>query len=640
MPNTTIRISALTLAFLPAPLLAQTAATPDTIIVTALRTPVEHDRVASSVTVLDLADIQLAQPVALTDLLARTPGIALTRDGGYGETTELRIRGAGPDQTVLVIDGMRMTDQTQPGGNFDFSQLFTDDIARIEVLRGPQAILWGSNAIGGIINVTTRAPDKPLEGDIAVEGGSHATANVHTGLGGTSSLVDWRVSGSEFTTAGIPTLAGSTVANGYNRQAASVTTTFHLANTVSLDLRAYWNNARNGYSDRYTGYDSAYQLNKQWAAYAGLNVALLDGRFKNRLAMVQNQTDAENYDPSAGPALQFVGHGRTRHYEYQGSLALVRGLDLVFGAEREEQRMAVGSPYDTVPYDLTPHTASTNSLYGEARVSPLKGLTLNTGLRYDHQSQFGGNTVFSAGAAYTPDAGTTLLRASYDQGFKAPSLYQLYSFYGAANLKPEKAKGWEIGAERAVLGKALHLTATWFERDSSNLIAFAYCPSGNPLPAACYAPGTQVTRFGYYANVDKAQAHGLELSGTARAGSLFAHTNYSIIVSEDRTPGSTTFGLQLPRVPRHLANGEIGYDWAHKITTSVALRYAGASYDSAYSTLMLASYVVADLRAQWVLPWGYTVFGRVENIADRRYQTAAGYNSLGRGAYLGVRGQF
>lgn len=646
MSNAPIRISAVMLAMLPSPLLAETASsqvdvtTPDDIVVAALRTPVDHDRVASSVTVLGLDDIQLAQPVALTDLLVRTPGLSLTRDGGYGETTELRIRGAGPDQTVVVINGMRMTDQTQPGGNFDFSQLFTDDIARVEILRGPQSILWGANAIGGIINVTTRAPDKPLEADIALEAGSHDTLNAHAGIGGTSALVDWRVSGSEFTTGGIPTLAGSTVPNGYNRQAASATATFHLADNASLDLRGYWNNARNAYSDQYTSYYYAYQLNKQWSAYAGLNVALLDGRLKNRLAMLQNQTDAEDFDPSAGPALEFVGHGRTRRFEYQGSLAVTRGVDLVFGAEREEQRMAVGSPYDIVPYDLTQHTASANSLYGEARVSPLKGLTFNAGLRYDHHSQFGGNTVFSAGAAYTPDGGTTLLRASYDEGFKAPSLYQLYSFYGAADLKPEKAKGWEVGAERALLDKAVHLAATWFERNSSNLIAFAFCPSGGILPAACYAPGTSVSRFGYYANIDEARARGLELAGSVRVGNLFGDANYSIVVAEDRTPGSVTFGRQLPRVPRHLANGEIGYDWANGLTTSVALRYAGVSYDDNYSTLTLASYVVADLRAEWKLPSGLALFGRVENLADRRYQTAAGYNSIGRSAYLGIRGHF
>jgi len=644
---------ALPLAFLaaPAPLWAQSTApaTPGTdIVVTALRTPVDHDRVASSITVLDLADIQAAQPLALTDLLARTPGIGVARNGGYGGVTTLRIRGANPEDTVMVIDGMRMANATAIAGGFDFTQLFTDDIARVEVLRGPQAILWGSDALGGIINVSTQAPSAPLQGDFSAEIGSHATLSTHMGLGGTSALVDWRIAGADFTTAGIPALAGGTTANGYDRQAASATTRFHLASNLSLDLRGFWDAARNSFSDTYSLYPSTgvyagdYALAKQWSAYAGLNLALLNGHFRTRASVQQNQTDNEDYYPVFASGPSDVYHGRIRRYEYQGDVTLTRGVGLVFGAERAEARMVEA---ESLPYDLTPHSASTDSLYAEARVSPFTGLTLNGGARYDHHSRFGGNTVASAGAAYTPDGGASLLRFSYDEGFKAPSLYQLFSTYGTANLLPEHAKGWEVGAERALFGQALHLAATWFTRSSSNLITFAYCPASGPLPAACTVPGTMQPRFGYYANLGAAQAHGLELSGKARRGHVFAEGNYSLLVAEDRTPGSATYGQQLPRVPRHLANAEVGYDWAAVrglggLTTSVALRTSGANLSDVYSMTELPGYVLADMRATWQLPSGLTLFGRVENIADKHYQTAAGYNSLGRVAYVGLRGRF
>jgi vitamin B12 transporter len=180
-------------------------------------------------------------------------------------------------------------------------------------------------------------------------------------------------------------------------------------------------------------------------------------------------------------------------------------------------------------------------------------------VRYDHQSRFGGNTVFSAGGVYTPNAGRTVLRASYDEGFKAPSLYQLFSLYGNADLRPERARGWSVGFEQT-LGSVLHGSATWFERDTDNLIDFAYCPTSGTLPASCYVPGTTTTRFGYYANVRKAHARGIELSGDARIGVLFAQANYSWISAQDRSPGGADFGRQLARVPRHLANIEGGID--------------------------------------------------------------------------------
>ena len=614
----------------------------DTIIVSALRTPVDADRVPSSVTVLDQSAIEQAQPIALTDVLATTPGVSLARNGGYGQVTSLRIRGADPSQSVVVIDGMRVADATATNGGFDFSQLFADDIARIEILRGPQSILWGSNAIGGIVNVTTVAPTKPLQADFAIEAGSQQTVDAHAGLGGTSSLVDWRVSGSAFTTEGIPTLAGGTQANGFTRQAASATTTFHLAPSLSLELRGYWDSGRNTFSDTFSLPAGAifagdYALTKQWSVYAGLNLGLLDGRFKNRLSVMQDQTDGEDLYPLQSPALAFVGHGKTRRYEYQGTLTATKAIDLVFGAEREEQHMRVGSPYDAIqPYELFPLSATTDSVYGEARVTPFAGLTLNGGLRYDHHSQFGGNTVFSAGAVYSPDRGTTLVRATYDQGFKAPSLYQLYSDYGNAGLQPEHAHGWEAGLQRWLLNKTVQFGAAWWERHTDNLITFAYCPAifTPTTPAAC-----SINYYGYYANIDKAAGRGLELTAQVRSGHAFADANYSIVVNEDRTPDSATFGQQLPRVPRHAFNGSLGYELPFGVTPSVAVRWSGAALDGA-SAVTLASYTLVDLRADWKVAPAVTLFGRVDNLGNVQYQTAYGYNSLGRTVYLGLRGHF
>lgn len=618
------------------------------IIVSAMREPVDATRVANAITVLDAATIARDQPLAVTDILARTPALSVVRNGGYGAATSLRIRGASSAQTVLVIDGMRVADTTATDGGYAFGQLFADDIDRIEILRGSQSILWGSGAIGGVINVTTRRPTRPLEGDVAFEGGSNQTLSAHAGLGGTGSLVDWRLSGSTFTTEGIPTLAAGTVPNGYTRKAASGTATVHLSPDVSLDLRGNWSDGRTSYSDAFTLPGAIYPdntgINRQWSAYAGLNVSALGGRWKNRLAVVENETVTRDLTPALTPPLTFEGHGRIRRFEYQATFALSRAIDLVAGAEREESRMAVGSPYDNVPFAMVPHTNAINSVYAQARLIPVTGLTLSGGVRYDDNRRFGGNTVFSAGGAYTPDGGVTVLRASYDEAFKAPALYQLYSDYGVDTLKPERAHSWEVGVERSLwhasANRSLTLGATWYTRNSDNLIDFAYCPFAGPTPAVCYIPGTTVTRFGYYANVDKAHAHGFELTGSARLGPVFADGNYAIVVSQDRTPGAATFGQQLLRTPRHLANATVGLDWPRAITTSVALRWSGASLDSTYSGIVLAAYAVVDARIEWRLREGLSLYGRVENLGDRHYQTAAGYNSFGRTGMIGLRGHF
>lgn len=612
----------------------------DTVIVTALRTPVAQDRNSASVTILDETEITRAQPLAVTDILLRTPGISMARNGGFGATTALRIRGADAGQTVMVIDGMRVSDPSSTAGGYSFSNLVLDDIERIEILRGPQATLWGSDAIGGVIDVTTRKPLKSLEGSFAVEAGTHQTVSARAGIGGTSAAVDWRLSGSTFTTDGISARANGRENDGYIRQNTAGSVTVRLSDGVSLDVRGYWTTSRNDF-DGTAGDSRSYGLTQEWSGYAGINFKLLGGRLVNRLAVLQAETDRENYDPARTiRALNFDAHGRVRRYEYQGTFRASNALDLVFGAERDEQRMTSASPGNSLaPYALVPNAADTDSVYGQVRYGPIPGLTLNAGARYDHQSRFGGNTVFSAGASYTPDDGATVLRASYDEGYKAPSLYQMFSLYGVAGLGPEKAKGWEVGIERS-FGEGFRASAAWFRRDTDDMIDFAYCPTSGVLPAVCYVPGTTTTRLGYYANIDESRARGLELTGSARRGVLFAQGNYSWIAAEDRSPDSAYPGRQLARVPRHLANVEAGVELPSGLRASVAARYSGKTFNSASTAAVLDAYWLVDLRVQLQVREGLILQGRVENLTDEQYQTAAGYSALGRTVYLGLRGRF
>ncbi|MGC4250470.1 MAG: TonB-dependent receptor [Sphingobium sp.] len=611
----------------------------DELIVTAFRTPVEWDKVASSVTVLDQQAIEQAQPLALTDILVRTPGISLSRNGGYGAATSIRIRGADAGQSVMVIDGMRMSDSSSIAGGYGFANLFADDIGRIEILRGPQSILWGSDAIGGVVNVQTVRPAKALEGSFSLEGGSRDTVNARAAVGGTSELIDWRVAGSAFSTGGISARSNGTEEDGYSRRAASGTATVKLSSEISVDLRGYWAKGRNNF-DGSAGDTREYGATEEWTLYAGFNAVLLDGRFTNRLAILQSDTQRRNFDPRRTTRpINFDAHGRTRRYEYQGTFTLSGMTQIVFGAERDEQRMTTASPNDSAtPYMLTPHRTDTDSLYAELRLTPVAGVTLNGGVRRDHNSRFGNNSVFSGGAVWSIDQGNTVLRASYDEGFKAPSLYQLFSDYGSAGLRPEKAKGWEVGIEQAV-GNILRLSATWFDRDTDNLIDFAYCPTSGTRPSDCYIPGTDTQRFGYYANVKKSHAKGLELTGSLEWRGLFADANYSWIMAEDRTSGST-YGRQLQRVPRHMANGELGYRFPFGLKASVAVRYSGETYDKATGTAKLDDYWLTDLRADWQLLPGLSLYGRVENLSDRHYETASGYGTLGRSFYAGIRSRF
>lgn len=614
------------------------------IVVTATRLATPIDRVSASVTVLDKQAIDRSQDIGVTELLLRTPGVSMSRNGGYGTSTSLRIRGAEAEQTVVVIDGVKLNDPSSTGGGYNFANLLVGDASRIEVLRGPQSILWGSQAIGGVVNVVTPMPAKALEGSFDVEAGSRETVNARAAIGGRTGPLAWRIGGQAFTTDGISAIApafGGVERDGYTNRNVSGRAVLDIAEGVSIDVRGYYSSGRVDI-DATTGDSPEYSLNKEFVGYAGLNFDLFDGRFRNRVAYAYTDTDRDNYNPVRAREQTFDAAGKNRRFEYQGSFAIAEGWTLLAGAENERSRFRSVSP----PASLaTPVPAPTRgeteitSFYGQLNAEPVKGLTLNVGLRHDDHSQFGGKLLFGAGGVWHLPT-DTILRASYDEGFKAPTLYQLFSEYGNAALDPEQAHGWEAGIEQRLFAGRLTFGGTYFERTTTGQIIFNSCSttSANPL---CFVPGNATTRrSGYYSNVARAEAHGIEAQASLRLGALSIDGNYSWTVAEDRSPGATTFGKWLPRRPRNEANGSISYDWSFGLSTGAAIRWSGKSYDNAANTTLLDSYTLVDLRAEYKLTDQVRLFARVENLFDEDYMTVYRYGTLGRSIYAGIRGRF
>lgn len=605
----------------------------DAIVVTATRTPTETDRIASSITVLTKEAIDQSQDIGVTELLARTPGISITRNGGYGTSTSVRIRGAETDHTVVVIDGVKLNDPSSTGGGYNFANLLVGDIDRIEILRGPQSILWGSQAIGGVVNIVTATPDAPLEASADIEAGSRETVNARGGIGGKTGPVAWRVGGHTFTTDGISAYAPGTEADGYRNVGLNGRATVTLTDNVSLDLRGYWTRGRNEF-DGFNTDSPEYGITEEFVGYAGLNVALFDGRFRNRFAYGYTDTRRDNFNPGGNPDHTFDAKGRNERIEYQGTFDIAQGWTAIVGAENERSRFFSASP----PFSEAEGKAEITSFYGQLSAEPLSGLTLTGGVRHDDHKTYGGQTLFQAGAVWALETGT-ILRANYGEAFKAPSLYQLFSEYGNTTLRPEEAEGWEAGIEQHLFDDALTLGATWFDRDTTNQIDFFSCfgTTGDPL---CVNPDTGLSRFGYYANTARTHAQGIELGAAARIGTRFTLSgNYSWIEAENRVAGAN-FGNWLPRRPRETANLSADYDWAFGLSTGFAVRWSGKSYDNASNTTVLDAYTLVDLRAEYALSDNVRLFGRVENLFDEEYETVRNYGTLGRSVYAGIRTRF
>lgn len=583
--------------------------------------PQYAEDIGQAVTVIDRQTIEQRQTVALSDLLATTPGVTVTRNGGLGTLTTVRIRGAEGEQTLTLIDGVRVNDPSSPGGGFDFANLLAGSIDRVEVLRGPNSVPWGSQAIGGVVNVTTMQPGYGLQARGNVEYGSFDTVFANGGVSGKSGILSASLNAGYLKTDGISAAASGNEPDGYRQVGATGRVEIAFTDNISLDLRAYYAHSKvdlDGFafvSPYLPVDDSEYAKTQELYGYAGLNAAFLNGRFKNRIAFTIADINRDNYDPSfSSTTPSFLARGRSERYQYQGDFQVIDQVRLVAGVEHETSRFNDGTLFKS---------RGVTSFYGEAILSPVERLTITGGLRYDDDSAFGGHTTWGANAVYTLPTETTI-RASYAEGFKAPTLYQLYGPFGLGNkdLKPETARSYDIGIEQKLIGNTVSASATWFHRDTTDQIDFD--------------PGT----FSY-GNIDRARAEGVEVALNMRPSStLTLSAAYSFIDAKNRARTDVNFGNDLARRPHQSVSASI--DWKTPIGLGVGATVltVGDSFDDAANLNRLDGYTIVGLRADFPIGEKFSIYGRVDNLFDEKYTVVRGYGTPGRAAYGGVRLKF
>ena len=588
-------------------------ADPADIVVTATGVAQPVEQIGQAVTIIARAEIERRQTVSIADLLGTTPGVTVTRNGGPGNFTGVRIRGAEGEQTLTLIDGVRVNDPSSPGGGFDFGKLLAGSIERIEVLRGPNSVPWGSQAIGGVVNIVTATPTQGLQGRGSVEYGAHDSLFANAGISGGTGPVTAALTGGYLRTDGISAAAVGTEPDGYRQYGGTGSVGIAFTDAIGLDLRGYYAHSRislDGYQSvfPYSFIDTAdYSTAQEIYGYAGLHANLLDGRFRNRVAFTVADINRDNYDPSFGPAPSFFGRGRSERYSYQGDFQLVDQVRLVAGAEHEN------SSYFDGPTEKTGVT----SFYGEAIVRPIDQLTVTGGARHDDHRAFGGHTSLAANAALALGTGT-ILRASYAEGFKAPTLYQLFSAYGDEDLVPETARNYDLGIEQKLLDGRLTASATWFHRDTKNQIDF------------------DLISFTYN-NIVRTRAQGVEFELALRPiDALTVTGNVSYIDSKNRSPGAN-FGNDLARRPKETASVSADYRLPFGLSLGGTITMVGDSYDDPGNFTRLDGYTLASLRAELPVGERLVVYGRVENLFDEKYQTVATYGTPGRAAYGGIR---
>ena len=614
---TIFRYAAAALAVLPTPVFAQAA--DDDIVVTASGFEQPRSETGQAIEIVGRDRLDQLQSPTIADALQTVPGVSVARRGGLGGQTSAFIRGGSSAQTLVLIDGVRINDLTSPNGAFDFGALMTGNIGRVEILRGPNSVIWGSQAIGGVVNVQSIAPVDGFEGRLGAEYGGYDTKRLNANIAGTKGVFEGSVGGAFVKSDGISALAGGTERDGYANATGNVRLKVNISDSFTLDFRSYYNRAKVEYDSEFGVGANALPVsrNRQFVGYVGAQFDMLDGRLHNRIAYTSSDLRRIGTDPIVFSFNNFNVRGAIDRMEYHTAFDLNDALTLVAGLEYE--RTFASTSFEGAAPDVARNDVVSG--FSQIIVRPIIGLTLTAGVRHDAYSDYGGQTTLGGNAAFTPNEGRTMFRATYAEGFRAPTLTEGQPPYGNLQLKPETARNFDLGVEQQFLDGKAQLFATYFNRRSNNLIAFS--------PVSFQSE-----------NIDKVTAKGLEIGLDLNPSSqLDIRASYTLVDAINRT-GGDTFGNRQALRPQNSFSLTADWQTAFGLSLGSSLLVIGASFDDAANNVRLDGFAIWSLRASMPLTDALEVYARVENMLDAQYTVVWGYNSFGRHATIGVRAKF
>ena len=603
-----IFISLFSLALLPLSPAAAEQVLIDDFVVSANRTPLQDAKIGSAVVAVEREEIEEAGAISLADFLTRLPGLSMSRDGGQGQPNNVRIRGLHKKYTKVLIDGIDVSDVSQPETAVDFSTIPLGDIERIEVLKGSQGSLYGGDAVAGVISITTRRPIKEGVGhSYQLEAGSYGTKRGRYGLTAANERGFISLNASGFHSNGISAAEeknGNTENDASSLYALSGTGEVAITENVTAFAVFRFSKAEAEYDDSFPVVADA--NNVADATTFGGRIGARWGAFDNRLEntfSVQTYTHERNITNAFG-SLAFKGE--RRKVDYLGQYTVSNQLKLMFGADGE---------YTTA---LNNRSAGNLGSFAQAIVQPVESLTLSLSGRYDNHSSFGGFTTYRATGAYSHQPTGTTLRASVGTGFRVPALDELFASYGNPNLKPEESFGFDLGITQSLFGGRLVASATYFSTEIENLVEY----------------DVSIPPFGGYNQLGgKSSTKGVELTAALQATDVLAFT-----ASYTYTDTKSPTGGKLARVPEHVASFGVSYAPNDKWELGLTAIYNDGAVDT--RGLEFGNYTLIDARALYNINDHVSLYGRGENLLNENYQTSRGYSTPDRSFYLGVKGQF
>lgn len=606
----------------------------ESITVTASRTPLSLDQTGSSLTIITKEDIQRRNVINLVDILRDVPGFAVSRSGPLGAITQLRVRGAEANHLLVMIDGIEVNDPAQ-SSEFNFAHLQASNIERVEIVRGPQSAIWGSDALAGVVNVITRSERQESSANIAIEAGSFGTQtgklNLRTGG------KEWQINfnADYLDSDGINISESGSEEDAYNNTTVSFGARYQPTEMFSVDMDFRDTTAENNFdgTDFSTGLPNDSDFRTQTdLSYSQLRIKAdtLDGTLQHIFSATLTDTESNNFDWST-VSNDFLA--QKKKYSYQISYSSVeknQTLTMVFEHENTAYQQRGLASFWGDPNQN--RESLTKSLAAEYLIH-LQALTLSVSSRRDTNDEFKDATPWRLTAAYTLKGTNTKIHASLGESVKNPTFTDRFGYFtnflGNPDLRPERSKGWELGVSQTFLDDSMNLSAVYFHAELEDEInGFWFSP----------VLGTFTST-----NVKgQSRRQGTELALAWQATENFDSTlAYTYLDSTEETAG-----IQIDEIrrPRHMGALNLNYNWNQKANLNLAVQYNGRQSDNFYppyppyqERVSLDAFTLVNVAFSYELSDQVSITARIENLLDKDYEEVYGFQTPGRSTYAGVR---
>lgn len=611
------------------------------VVVTATGTEIAADKVGgNSVTVITAKDIEAMKPSSVADMLKGVPGLDVAANGGPGTNTSVFLRGADSKNTLILVDGVMLNDPSSANRSAELSNLTVDNIERVEVVKGPMSVMYGSNATSGVVNIITKKGKGPFACFADLSGGSYGTVKAAAGVSGAAKSLNYALTVSGIHSDGYSVAdhendrinkdGNTDEEDAYENYTFSGRVGYDFSQGTSLDLVTRYTDSSTDLDDYGSGYaGDAFVYDINWNSVPDLSSPhkrSIDARQSLTKASLKNSFADRFITTSLSYQLSDQKREYTKNDGSEGGYYKGRSHEGAFQGDLnfDTSTVSLGVSYYKEFMESTAvdeRNADIISVRIQEQYMPDDAVTVIVGARLDDHERFGDKTTYRVAPSYTLKTGTCL-KASYGTGFRAPSLYELFEpTYGNDDLGPEESRGWDIGVEQTFKDAGVALGCTYFNMVFDDCIVY-----------------------------DFAASHYNQLDGKTRTSGVESYVGWSpmtdldLTLAYNYTESEDTSGARLARRPYNKYQLNVRYRFIEKAMVNLYIRYLDKRRDTAYATDAdgnavdyLDAYTLVNLALSYNLTNHVELYGRIDNLFDEYYEECWSYATAGLSGYAGVK---